>query len=115
MKDLVRRHADLQGVETLFAAFVCDLGLVALLAVLYYRAVEVVVVHLKENVVARVGEVEHPLQAMTLGEHGGENKCARRRRDAVGHEVAALPSERAFVLLPACRVIPFGHAAGRER
>ena len=114
MDDLVRCHANLQGAETLLVTLVGNFGLVTLLAVPHYRAVEVVVVHLEEDVVVGVGAVEHPLQPVALGEHGGKDKRAGRGRDAVHHEVAALANERTFLLLPACRVIPFGHAAGRE-
>src|SRR5258708_6248426 len=108
-------HTALQRAETLLVVLVRDFGLVPLLAVLDLRAVEVVVVHLEEHVVIGVGAIEDPLQAVTFGEHSGKNKRAGRGRDTVHHEVSAFTNERAFLLLPACRVFPLGHAARCKR
>src|ERR1039458_1186911 len=113
--DLIGSHTDLQRPETLLVALVGDPGLVSLLTVSNYRAVEIIVVHLEEDVVVGVGAVEYPLHTMTFGEHCGKNKRTGRGRYAVHHEVAALANERALFLLPTCRIIPLGHAAGRER
>ena len=76
-------NADLERAEAFFVAFIGDFDLVPFLAVANDSAVEVIVVHLEEDVVLRVAVVEHPLQEVTLGRHRGKNKCARGRNDSV--------------------------------
>ena len=115
MDDLSWSHTDLDTAKTFLVAFVRDFGFVPLLSVSDDGAVEVVVIHLEEHVVVGVGPVDHPLQAVALGEHRGENEGSRCGGNAVRNEIPALANKRSLLLLPACRFIPFGHAAGGER
>src|ERR1700693_3280533 len=100
--DLVWPYANLKSSGTFLVALVGNFGLLSC-PVSDRRAVEIIVVHLEEEIVVGVNVVDHPLQAMALGEHGRKNKRAGRGRNAVGHKVAALAHERTLVLLPTCR------------
>ena len=77
MNNLGWRHVDLQSAKALLVVLVGKLELVAFCSVLINGAVEIVVVHLEEDVVLGVGIVHHPLQSVTLSQHGGKNECSR--------------------------------------
>ena len=66
--DLIRRHADLESTKTLLLVLVWNFDLVPLLTISDDCAVEIIVIHLEEDVVVDIGTIEHPLQAMSLGE-----------------------------------------------
>jgi len=107
--------ADSERAEAFLIAFIGNYDLVPLLAVANDGAVEVIVVHLEEDVVFRVAVVDHPLQEAALGRHRGKNKCARGRDGSVEDEVAAFANEGISLLLPAAGIIPLRHAARGER
>src|SRR4051812_28229086 len=109
MDDLSRADADLKGAEAFLIDFVRDDDLVRFIPFANDGAVEVIVVHLEEDVVFGIAIVEHPLQEVTLGEHAGKRKCARGGSDPVEDEVSALANERISFMLPSARLIPFGH------
>src|SRR5579872_4932880 len=68
--------ADLQRAETFLVAFIGNDEFRRFLAVANYGAVEVIVVHLEQDVVLGVGVVKHPLQEVPLGDHRGKNEGA---------------------------------------
>jgi len=76
-------NADVERAETFFVAFIGNYDLVRFLPVANDSAVEVMVVHLEEDVILGVGVVEHPLQEVTLGKHRGKDKGARGRNGSV--------------------------------
>jgi len=76
-------NADLERTKTFLVAFIRNFDLIRFLPVANDSAVEVIVVHLEEDVVFGVGVVEYPLQEVTLGKHRGKNKGARGRNDSV--------------------------------
>src|SRR5437868_15268609 len=81
--DLRGANADLEHAEAFLVALVGNFDLARFLPIANDSAVEVIVVHLEEDVVFGVAVVEHPLQEVTLGKHRGKNKCARARSDSV--------------------------------
>ena len=83
MDDLRRADADVEHAKTLLVAFVGNYDLVRFPPIANDCAVEVIVIHLEENVVLGIDVVMHPLQQMTLGKHRGKNKSARGRNNSV--------------------------------
>src|ERR1700733_15893346 len=62
VNDFGGAYANLHGAEAFLFALVWKLQIVGFFAVTNYRAIEIVVVDLKEVVVVRVRVVQHPLQ-----------------------------------------------------
>ena len=76
-------NANVERAETFLVAFIRNFNLFRSLSVANDSAVEVIVIHLKQDVVFGVGVVEHPPQEVTLGKHRGKSKGARCRNDSV--------------------------------
>lgn len=76
-------NADVDRAETFLLAFMGNYDLVRLVPVANDAAVEIIVVHLEEDVVPGVGVVQDPLQEVTLCKHHGKDKGARGRNDSV--------------------------------
>ena len=108
-------NADVERAETLLVTLIGNYDLVRFLPVANNRSVEVMVVHLKKDVVFGVGVVEHPLQEVALGKHRGKNEGARGRNGSVEDEVPPFASERIFLMLPGAWVIPIRHTARGQR
>ena len=69
-------NPDLEHAEAFLVAFIGNFDLVRLVPVANDSAIEIIVVHLEEDVVFGAGVVEYPLQEVTLGKHRGKNKGA---------------------------------------
>jgi hypothetical protein len=115
MDDLGGANTDVDASEAFLLALMGNYDLVRFLPVANDRAVEVILVQLKEDVVFGVGVVKQPLQEASFDRHRGKDERARRRNGSVQNEVPAFTNERIFLMLPGAWVLPLRHPVRGER